>query len=76
MPERLGEVSLNPCRAFREIILKKAGDIRGALPVTAVHDDMLNFAAHCETPVELCVCMGDTLPHLATFEQVRRKTRT
>lgn len=42
-----------------------------ALPITAIHDDMLNFAAHCEEPIELCVCMGDTLPHLESFDQVR-----
>ncbi len=42
----------------------------GALPVTAVRDDLLNFAAHCSHPVELCVCMGDTLPHLESFDKV------
>lgn len=42
----------------------------GALPVTAIHDDLLNFPSHCQGKVELCVCMGDTLPHLATLAQV------
>ncbi|KAF0216938.1 MAG: methyltransferase type [Geobacteraceae bacterium] len=43
---------------------------RGDLPVTAVHDDMLNFPAHRTGPVELCVCMGDTLPHLESTDRV------
>ncbi len=42
----------------------------GALPVTAIHDDLLNFPSHCQGKVELCVCMGDTLPHLASSAQV------
>lgn len=52
-------------------LLNELHDKMGALPITAIHDDMLNFAAHCEAPVELCVCMGDTLPHLENFDQVR-----
>ncbi len=40
------------------------------LPITSVSDDMLNFAAHCPGPVDVCVCMGDTLPHLESFDQV------
>jgi len=44
---------------------------RRGSPITAIHDDLLNFPAHCESPVELCVCMGDTLPHLETFNQVQ-----
>jgi SAM-dependent methyltransferase len=43
---------------------------RGDLPVTTVRDDMLNFPAHCPDPVELCVCMGDTLPHLESPDRV------
>lgn len=42
----------------------------GALPVTAIRDDILNFPSHCKTPVELCVCIGDTLPHLSSFDRV------
>lgn len=43
----------------------------GDLPITPINDDMLNFEAHCKGPVELCVCMGDTLPHLESFDQVQ-----
>ncbi len=41
-----------------------------ALPVTTVRDDLLNVAAHCPEKIELCVCMGDTLPHLQSLEEV------
>ncbi len=34
-------------------------------------DDILNFASHCPESVELCVCMGDTLTHLDSFEKVK-----
>ncbi|MBI1919589.1 MAG: class I SAM-dependent methyltransferase [Geobacter sp.] len=44
---------------------------RQGFPITLIHDDLLNFPAHCEGPAEVCVCMGDTLPHLETFDQVR-----
>jgi SAM-dependent methyltransferase len=43
----------------------------GDLPITTIHDDMLNFATHYEGPVALCVCMGDTLPHLESFDKVQ-----
>ncbi len=43
---------------------------RATLPISFIHDDLLNFAAHCPAPVELIVCMGDTLPHLESPEDV------
>jgi len=42
------------------------------LPVRTVQDDILNFSKHLETKAKLIVCMGDTLPHLKTFEHVRK----
>ena len=44
---------------------------RHQLPVRIVHDDIRNFTSHCPNPVELIVCLGDTLPHLATREEVQ-----
>lgn len=40
------------------------------LPVTLVCDDMLRCNQYCPQKLELAVCMGDTLPHLANREQV------
>jgi 2-polyprenyl-3-methyl-5-hydroxy-6-metoxy-1,4-benzoquinol methylase len=36
----------------------------GALPITAVEDDMLGFARHLDRPADVILCMGDTLTHL------------
>ena len=43
---------------------------RGSLPIIPIHGDLMDFAAWGEAPMELCVCMGDTLPHLPSFESV------
>lgn len=43
---------------------------REARAVEIVHDDFLAFAARNEGPVEFCVCMGDTLLHMESFERV------
>ena len=51
-------------------LLNELKDKSDTLPITTIHDDILNFTAHCEGAVELCVCMGDTLPHLETFDLV------
>lgn len=43
----------------------------GHLHITPIKDDILNFTAHCPETVELCLCMGDTLTHLDSFEKVK-----
>jgi len=51
-------------------LLDELKNSRGTLPITTVRDDMLNFTNHFPSPVELCVCMGDTLTHLESFDRV------
>lgn len=41
------------------------------LMIDLIRDDLLNFAAHCPGNIELCVCMGDTLTHLNTRQEVQ-----
>jgi len=41
------------------------------LDITPIKDDILNFTAHCPEGIELCVCMGDTLTHLDSFDDAR-----
>lgn len=53
-----------------ESLLAELRDRIGSLPIRAVRDDLSNFAAHCATAPALIVCMGDTLPHLPSFEAV------
>lgn len=43
---------------------------KGDLAVTTINDDLNNFHLHCAEHVELIVCMGDTLTHLETKENV------
>jgi SAM-dependent methyltransferase len=36
------------------------------LAIKTINDDLSNFDSHCAEPIELIVCMGDTLTHLQT----------
>ena len=52
-----------------------AGELRlraGALPVRVVEGDLLHFREHCAEPADAILCMGDTLTHLASHEDVER----
>jgi len=43
----------------------------GALPIHVFQEDLLDFSRHCPPQVELIACMGDTLTHLNTLEDVQ-----
>jgi SAM-dependent methyltransferase len=45
------------------------------LSIDPIHDDLLNFSRHCRDPVELVVCMGDTVTHLKTRRAIRQLFR-
>lgn len=40
------------------------------LPIRVVESDLLQFRVHMQTPANLILCMGDTLTHLDSVEQV------
>src|SRR5262245_37799097 len=42
------------------------------VPVRIVEDDILNFPRHIDVKAQMIVCMGDTLTHLKSFEEVRQ----
>lgn len=44
----------------------------GNLKIIAAKDDITNFTAHCPEKVELCICMGDTLTHLGSFDEIKK----
>lgn len=46
------------------------------LDITPVQGDILSMASHCPEPIELAVCMGDTLTHLPTADDVRNVFQT
>jgi 2-polyprenyl-3-methyl-5-hydroxy-6-metoxy-1,4-benzoquinol methylase len=41
------------------------------LSIEIINDDLSTFSKHCPGPVELVVCMGDTLAHLDTHQNIR-----
>jgi SAM-dependent methyltransferase len=45
------------------------------LSIEIINDDLLNFSKHCPDTVELVVCMGDTLTHLNTHQNIREHFR-
>ena len=49
-----------------DLLRKEAGD----LPIRCVNEDFLGFTQRAPSPVELVVCMGDTLTHLSKREDV------
>ena len=53
-------VAVDFCERLLEELAGRAGD----LPVRPVCDDILVFDRHIDGPVDLIVCMGDTLCHL------------
>ena len=59
-----------------ETLLAELRDRAIGLRVRAVRDDLLNFATHVSGEVALIVCMGDTLPHLPSFEAVAGLVRS
>lgn len=56
---------------FCRTLLDELSCHSAGLPVTGVHDDIVEHLA--STPhdsIEICTCMGDTLPHLESRERV------
>jgi SAM-dependent methyltransferase len=53
-----------------EPLLQELVSRKGALPIRTVNADLLTFRAHVVEPVDVIVCMGDTLPHLPNHSSV------
>jgi len=41
------------------------------LPIVTIEDELSNFTAHIHQPVELIVCMGDTITHLTSIDKIK-----
>jgi hypothetical protein len=67
----LGPVYAWMCGDFAALAARNAA----ALPITTVEADLLEFRQHVATGAGVVVCMGDTLPHLASPEAVERVIR-
>ncbi len=58
-----------------EILLAELEARRAGLNIATVRADLSDFAGHIPERLELAVCMGDTLTHLAGFGEVERLLR-
>jgi SAM-dependent methyltransferase len=63
---------------FHVIAIDLSGDLLNelraradGLSIVAIQDDLLNFARHSPRQLDLIVCMGDTLTHLNTLQDVQ-----
>ena len=55
---------------FCRTLLDELAEHAAGLPVTAVEADFVDYLTSPPGPIEVCVCMGDTLPHLESRERV------
>jgi SAM-dependent methyltransferase len=53
-----------------EPLLKELVSRKGSLPIRTVNADLLAFRAHTPKPIDVMVCMGDTLTHLPNHSSV------
>jgi len=52
-------------------LLAELNSHAAGLPIVTVEDNLSNFTRHINPPVELIVCMGDTITHLTSREKVQ-----
>jgi len=52
-------------------LLTELNKTAGKLPIRTIQDNLTNFAEHSPAKIEIVVCMGDTLTHLATLAEVK-----
>jgi len=51
-------------------LLDELDNRKNQLDIKTIHDNIVNFSTYLSDPVELIVCMGDTLTHLESFDLV------
>lgn len=61
-------LAVDNCAAF----LKPLEAMASHLQITPIQDDLLNFERHIQSPVQLVACLGDTLTHLSSLDEVAR----
>ena len=59
-------IAIDTCPA----LLTELGQNAGDLSIVTVEDNLLNFATHMHAKAEVIVCMGDTLTHLDSLDNV------
>ncbi|HVY67246.1 MAG TPA: class I SAM-dependent methyltransferase [Gammaproteobacteria bacterium] len=66
-----GVLALDTSRELLDVLRANAAE----LPVRCVEGDLLDFRKHAGAPLALIVCMGDTLTHLPSTDDVERLAR-
>ena len=61
-------IALDTNRQLLAELKEKAKD----LPIVTVRDTMLNFGEHSPGEIDIIVCMGDTLTHMQSLEEVQQ----
>ena len=61
-------LAIDFCQELLEELVEHAGD----RSITTVHDDLRVFRKYIDEPVDLIICMGDTLVHLADHQSVAK----
>lgn len=56
---------------FSSALLAELRERADNLSIHTVHDDILNFKQHIDGQAQVIVCMGDTLPHLESLNDVQ-----
>ena len=64
-------VALDTSRELLDVLRENSA----GLAIRAVDDDLLGFRRHVSTAASLVVCLGDTLTHLASTDDVERLVR-
>jgi SAM-dependent methyltransferase len=62
----IGVTAIDSCAMLLDELRARAA----ALPIAAIHGDLLEFRAFVKEPPALILCMGDTLTHLGTLSAV------
>ncbi len=65
-------VAIDTSRKLLAELRRRTAALDGPARVDAVEDDLCAFRRHLAGPVGLVICMGDTLTHLPSVDQVRR----
>jgi SAM-dependent methyltransferase len=55
---------------FSKVLTDELNTRKGILPIEVIEDDILSFGAYSAYNPELIVCMGDTITHLASIDQI------
>lgn len=56
---------------FSSALLAELRECADSLSIRTVHDDILNFPNHVDGQAQVIVCMGDTLTHLESLNDVQ-----